>query len=97
LKLSCLKSTMFPHSSIHKYNWTSPDGQTYNQIDHVMIDRRYHSSVLYVRSFIGADCDTDNYLVVVEVREKLAVSKWPINKMDMDRFNLKKSNEGEFK
>jgi hypothetical protein len=23
-----VKSTMFPHRSIHKYNWTSPDGQS---------------------------------------------------------------------
>jgi hypothetical protein len=28
-----VKSKMFPHCNIHKYNWTSPDGQTHNQID----------------------------------------------------------------
>jgi exonuclease III len=56
-------SAMFPHRNIHKYTWTSPDGNTHNQIDHSLIDRRRHSSVLDVRSFRAADCDTDHCLV----------------------------------
>jgi len=70
-----VKSTMFLHRNIHKYTWTSPDGKTHNQIDHISIDRRWHSSVLDVRSFRGADCDTDHYLVIAKVRERLVVVK----------------------
>jgi hypothetical protein len=36
-------------------------------------------------------------LVVAKVRERLAVSKGPAKRMDMDRFNLKKLNEEEVK
>jgi len=66
---------MFLHQNIHKYTWTSPDGKTHNQIDHILRDRRWHSSILDVRSFRGAHGDTDPYLVVAEVRERLAVNK----------------------
>jgi hypothetical protein len=34
-----VKSTMFPHRSIHKYTWTSPDEKTHNQIDHILVHR----------------------------------------------------------
>jgi hypothetical protein len=43
-----VKSTMSPHHSIHKYTWSSPDGNTHSQIDHILINRRRHSSVLDV-------------------------------------------------
>jgi hypothetical protein len=36
-------------------------------------------------------------LVVAKIRERLAVSKGPVSKMDKDRFNLKKLNVGEVK
>ena len=72
---SLVKSTVFPQRNIHKYTWTFPDGKTNNQIDHILIERRWHSSILDVRSFRGADCDTDHYLVVSKVRERLAISK----------------------
>jgi len=30
-----VKSTMFPHRNIHTYTWTSLDGKTHNQINHI--------------------------------------------------------------
>jgi hypothetical protein len=69
-----VKSTMFPHYRIHKYTLTYPYGKTRNQIDHSLVHRRRHSNILDVRSYKVADCDTDHYLVVEKVRERLAVN-----------------------
>jgi hypothetical protein len=92
-----VKSTMYPHRNIHKYTWLSPDGKTHNQIDHILEDRQRHSNVLDVRSFRAANCDSDHYLVVVKVREILAVNKQSSQRFDMERFNLKKFNDVEGK
>ena len=94
-KYLVVKSTMFPHRNIHKYNWFSPDGKTHNQIDHVLICRKWHSSVLDVRIFRGADCDTDNFLVIAKIRERLVVGKQAAQRFDRQRFNLRKLNEPE--
>ena len=45
---------------------------------------------LYIRSFRGNDCDTDHYLVTAQVRETLLVRKQAAQKLDVERFNLKK-------
>jgi hypothetical protein len=62
-----------------------------------LIDRRWHSSILYVRSFRVADCDTDHYLVVAKVRERLSKKKEAAQKTDVERFSLKKTSETEVK
>jgi hypothetical protein len=90
-----VKSTMFHHRNIRKYTWTSPDWKTHHQIDHVLTDRRWHLSILDVRYFRGADCDTDHYLVITKVRDRLSVRKPETQKTDVERFNLKKLSEME--
>ena len=44
-------------------------------MDHILLDRRRRSNILDVRSCGTANCDSDHYLVVAKVREKLAVGK----------------------
>ena len=47
--------------------WGSPDGTTFNQIDHVLIDRRHSSDVKDIRS-----CDSDHFMVTVKYKQRIA-------------------------
>ena len=46
-----------------------------------------------MRSFRGVDCDTDHYMVIAKVKERLAVGKEAAQRVDRQRFNLRKLNE----
>jgi hypothetical protein len=45
------------------------------------------------RSFRAADCDTDRYLVVPKVMQRLAVNKQTSQRFHVERFNLNEVNE----
>jgi hypothetical protein len=60
-----------------------------------LIDRRWQSSILDIRSCSEADCDTDHYLVVAKVGERLGVSTQEAKKSDGEIFNLRQLNELE--
>jgi hypothetical protein len=63
--------TLFQHKNIHKYTWTTPDGQTRNMIDHIMINRKWVKSMQDCRSYRGADIFSDHELVVSKIKLKL--------------------------
>jgi hypothetical protein len=51
--------------------------------------------MLDVRSLRAAECDTNHYLVVAKVRERLTVNKQAAQKFDVEGFNLRKLSELE--
>ena len=67
--------TIFKHKEIHKYTWTSPDGHTKNQIDHIMINKKWRTSLLDVKTKRGADIASDHELLVAKIRLKLRNAK----------------------
>jgi hypothetical protein len=64
-------STYYQHKRIHKGTWTSPDGNTLNQIDHVIIDANKKGVVEDVRTMRGLNCDSDHFLVKTVMKQKL--------------------------
>ncbi|XP_052903281.1 craniofacial development protein 2-like [Anopheles moucheti] len=68
-----IRSTFFQHAPRFRYTWRSPQ-QTYSQIDHVLIDGRHFSDIIDVRTYRGANVDSDHFLVMVKLRQKLSVA-----------------------
>jgi hypothetical protein len=66
---------MFQHQTILMYTWTHSDWKIHKEIYYILIDRGWYSSILDGRVFRKANCDTDQYMKVALVRERLAVSK----------------------
>ena len=55
-----ITNTLFKQPNRRLYTWTSPDGNSRNQIDYIICQRRWKSSVLSVKTRPGADCGTDH-------------------------------------
>ena len=68
-------STMFKHRNIHLVTWSSPDKLHFNQNEHVLIDKRHASNLMHVRTYRGANIDSDHYLVLSRVRARISNSK----------------------
>ena len=76
--------------------WTSPDGNTVNQIDHVMVNRRFRTAVTDVRSYRGADCDSDHFMVVTRVKVKIKKTRNSarrIKRPDIEKLNIREERE----
>jgi len=66
-----ITATIFPHKDIHKQTWISPDRRICNQMDHVLINRKFRTSVLDPRAIRSADIASDHHLVCTKLKLKL--------------------------
>jgi hypothetical protein len=51
-----------------------------------LIERRHGSDIIDVRSYRGADCDTDHYLVRIQYRQKIPNVRY-VKAQKQTRFN----------
>jgi hypothetical protein len=90
-----VSSTCFPHKDIHKRKWAALDGVTFNQIDHVLIDKQFATNILDVRTLRGANCDSDHYLVQIKYRCKISFQKSNQYDENCKKFNIDKIIESD--
>ena len=67
--------SVFPHRTIHKATWVSPDHRIENQIDHICIGRKFRRSLQDVRVQRGTDAASDHHLVLARMKMKLKKSE----------------------
>lgn len=70
-----ISDTKFPHKSIHKQTKVSPSGQTKNQIDHVIVDKRARRWITDIRSMRGCSAISDYFLIKIQVQIRISVEK----------------------
>ena len=66
-----ITNTFFQQHKRRLYTWTSPDGQHRNQLDYILCSQRWRSSILSAKTRLGADCGSDNKLLIAKFRLKL--------------------------
>ena len=66
-----IMNTWFEHHMKNLYTWKSPGNTCRNQIDYIMIDELFRKAIAGVRKYPGADCDSDQNLVMGKLRINL--------------------------
>ncbi|XP_072027692.1 uncharacterized protein [Amphiura filiformis] len=89
-----IMNTCFKHHKRNLYTWKSPGDRYRNQIDYIMMKRRWKSSVLDAKTYPGADCDTDHILLTAKMRVKPTCTK---QKRRSGKLNVKRLNDPTIK
>ena len=68
-----IANTLYPHKLSRRTTWHSPNGKTHNQIDFILVPKRFKSSINKpkTRTYPGADVGSDHDLVLMTTKLKL--------------------------
>jgi hypothetical protein len=81
-----ITNTLFTQPKRRLYTWTSPDGLHRNQIDYILCQQRWKSSIMAAKTLPGTDCRSDHQLLIAKIR--LCKTKRPITQDKLDMVNL---------
>jgi endonuclease/exonuclease/phosphatase family metal-dependent hydrolase len=84
-------STWYPRKDIHKGTWKIPGTNETNQIDHMLVSKMWATDIENIRTYRGANSDSDHFLVGARLKQKIAYTmrnkadkriRWNISKFD---------------
>ena len=86
-----LANTFGPHKASRRQTWHSPDGKHHNQIDYILVKKRFRSGVnlARTRSFPGADIGSDHDLLMMTFHlrlKKISKPKYTRVKFDLEKL-----------
>ena len=79
------------------HTWVSPRHRARNQIDYVMVKRRWRSLLLGVKTRPSADCGSDHQLLNAEIKTRLRTRKTTNSPIRYDVSNIRKEFKVEIK
>ena len=84
-------STWYPRKDIHKGTWKIPGTNNTNQIDHILVSKRWATDIENVHTYRGANSDSDHFLVGARLKDKITLTtrnrtedrkRWNVDKFD---------------
>ncbi|XP_071807999.1 craniofacial development protein 2-like [Asterias amurensis] len=92
-------NTLFKQHPRRLYTWISPNHRYRNQIDYILVNKRWRSSFEAAKTYPGADCDSDHQLLVATMKMRLRKIKrqkkpvrYDISKIS-DNYRVKVKNQ----
>ncbi|KAK3733300.1 hypothetical protein RRG08_037093 [Elysia crispata] len=64
-------NTWFEHHPRRLWTWLSNDDETKNQIDYILIDKRFRNGMINIKTLPRADCNSDHNLLMSKIKIKL--------------------------
>ena len=88
-----LANTLGSHKPSRRWTWHSPDGTHHNQIDYILVKKRFRAGIktARTRTFPGADVGSDHDMVMMTFQTRLKNSRKPTQ--PRIRFDLEKLND----
>ena len=83
-----IKNTMFQKHPRRLYTWTSPDGKIKNQVDFILTEKRWATTIQDATTRPKADCDADHELLIATMKLKLKCKKTSTKPIRYDVQNI---------